>query len=970
MENKLQSFRRRRFAAALLALVLAFPAFLPVESHGASFTDTSGHWAEAYIERALDQGIVQGYPDGRFGPDQKVTRAEFVRMLNLALGNAGTASVSFRDVASGAWYYTDVRKAVNAAYVAGYEDNTFRPGNTITRQEAAVMLARVVPTYGYSGRLQAFTDYRQVASWANGALSKINGKGYINGFPDGTIRPLDPLTRAQAAKIIGDIIENETIVTSDPVVRRDDTKLSGRIYANNVTIDDDLGEGAATIENCVILGTLIVQGGGTETVTVNHSRIAAARVDREGAPVRLLAKGETSIASTTLTEEGILQTSSLSGTFGTGFESVSLSGSSNAVLRGIFPNVSLTGSEVELILESGSITGLTVGSSARRSHITVESNTSINTASVYAESYFHGTGTISVMNVYADDVTYETRPRTINVGSGGTTPTKVDPRLAISFTPLDGETDVYLDTKITVTFTTAMLKANGNSIANADLPDLVKIRKGSATGSTVAYSGTINSAKTVMTLTPSANLDANTRYYVTIADEVMRDTYGNYNDPASSYFNTGTKTQKLTVTYSPANNTTGVALSINSLTITFSDAITRADGTAITESYLKNSVLELKRGTTAVDYSVSFNTSRTVVTLRPSSNLLLDTEYTFGIKTGTLKTAFGTAVPASSAKFRTTNIAEAAPTATSVAISGTAEVGKTLTGTYTYADVNGDQEGTTTFAWFRSDTPTGTYAAISGATAKTYTLTTADEGKYIKFAVTPVAKTGTLTGSQVLSPTPAGPVILVPEQAPVATNVSISGNAKVNEVLTGSYTYSDKNGDLQGLSTYRWLSSATIDGVFTEISGAYGITYTVQATDLNSYIKFEVTPVAQTGTQLTGTAVISGSAKGPIGTAEAKPFATAVSVSGAAIVGSTLEGLYTYNDANGDLESGTTYRWLANTGSSGGFEAISGATSQTYIITSDLAGKQIMFEVTPRAATGDTTGVAASSAPTGAVAGS
>jgi len=932
----------------------------PVKIHAASFTDTKGHWAEAYIERAVAQELIKGYPDGRFEPDKQVSRAEFVSMLNRALGNNGVVSIGFTDVSPTAWYYADVRRAVSASYVAGYSDSTFKPNNNISRQEAAVMIARVLPTYGESGRLQNFTDYRSVADWAYTALSKVNGKGYISGYTDGKIHPLDPLTRAQAAKIIGDIVEEETIITTDPLVKRADTRLSGRIYSNNVTIHSDLANGSATLDNCVVLGSLIVQGGGTGTVTVNNSRVANARVEKDASPVRLLAKGETSIVNTTGSDEGILQTSTLSGgPFGPGFENINLSASSDYVLRGSFPKVSIVGSSADLTLESGSITSLTVGSGGRRSDITVESGASINSVSVYAESYFHGTGTISTMNVYADNVTYETRPRAINVGSGGSTPEKVDPRLAITIDPLDGETDVYLDTKIVITFNTAMVKANGNTIANADLPNLIKLRRGSSTGTSVAFTGTINSAKTVMTLTPSANLDTNTRYYVVIDDEVMKNSNGTYNEAVNSDFTTGTKTEKLTVTYSPANNTTGVALNVSALTITFSDALTRYDGTAITETYLKNSVLVFRRGTTDVGYTVSFNSNKTVLTIRPTSNLLVNTAYYFGVKSNTLKTAFGTAVPTSGSNFTTTTTAEAAPVASNVTISGDAVVGRTLTGSYTYSDVNGDQEGTSTFRWLVSDTAGGTYSPIALATGKTYTVQSGYEDKYLKFEVTPVAKTGTLTGTSVLSAA-TSQIIVIPEAAPVATNVTISGTAKVGETLTGSYTYSDVNEDPQGTSTYRWLANTGAGGAFEEISGATGTTFLITSGLLGYRIKFEVTPVAVRGTS-TGTPVESNQTA-IVTEAEAAPTATNLSITGNPQVGQTLTAKFTYFDVNGDLEGIHEYKWFLN-----GTQIV-GANSDQLAVISTYEGGSIMFEVTPKAMTGIQTGASAFSPAVGPVA--
>ena len=971
MSHAITVSRKRRVVSFLLAAFLIVPMLSPVNSHAASFTDTKGHWAEAYIERAVAQDLIKGYPDGRFEPDKQVSRAEFVSMLNRALGNNGFVSISYTDVAPTAWYYADVRRAVSASYVAGYNDGTFKPNNNISRQEAAVMIARVLPTYGESGRLQNFTDYRSVADWAYTALSKVNGKGYISGYTDGRIRPLDPLTRAQAAKIIGDIVEEETIITTDPLVKRDDTRLSGRIYSNNVTIHSDLANGSATIDNCVVLGSLIVQGGGTGTVTVNNSRVANARVEKDASPVRLLAKGETSIVNTTASKEGILQTSTLSGgSFGTGFENVNLAASSDFVLRGTFPKVSIVGSSADLTLESGSITSLTVGSGGRRSDITVESGASISNVSVYAESYFHGTGTISTMNVYANNVTYETRPRAINVGSGGSTPEQVDPRLAITFDPLDGETDVYLDTKIVVTFNTAMLKANGNTIANADLPNLIKLRRGSSTGTSIPFTGTINAAKTVMTLTPSANLDANIRYYVVIDKEVMRNSNGTYNEAVSSDFTTGTKTEKLTVTYNPINNATGIALNVSALTITFSDSLTRFDGTAITESYLKSSALVFRQGTTAINYTVSFNSNRTVLTIRPTANLNVNTSYYFGVKSNSLKTALGTTVPVSGSNFTTTTTAEAAPVASNVTISGNAVVGKTLTGNYAYTDVNGDQEGTSKFQWLVSNSSGGTYSPIALATSKTYTIQTGYEGKYLKFEVTPIAKTGatgTLAGMPTQS-TATSQIIVIAEAAPVAKNVSITGSTKVGGTLTGSYTYTDVNEDPQGSSTFRWLANTGEGNAFVAIPGATGTSYLIPSELLDRRIKFEVTPVASSGG--TGTLIgtpVESSQTAIIGVAEAAPVASDLAITGTPQVGQTLTASFTYFDANLDSPGTHLYRWFSGDSESGSFAEITGATSSSLLVSSSYLTKWIRFEVTPKAATGSLTGASVTSGSVGPV---
>ncbi len=190
---------------------------------------------------------------------------------------------------------------------------------------------------------------------------------------------------------------------------------------------------------------------------------------------------------------------------------------------------------------------------------------------------------------------------------------------------------------------------------------------------------------------------------------------------------------------------------------------------------------------------------------------------------------------------------EIPPEAVNVSVSGTEEVYFTLTASYTYEDMDGDIEGNSVIQWYRADDAEGTgKIAISGASDLTYTLTEEDEGKYIFFEVIPIAQSGIEQGAVVS--VVSGPIAASTAAAPVATNVYISGNFETGQVLTGNYTYYDANGDLEGNSKYGWYRADDAAGtnLFT-IIGAYERTYTLTENELNKYIRFRVTPVAQTG---------------------------------------------------------------------------------------------------------------------------
>lgn len=641
----------------VLAAILSLSIYAPVNSYGAAkFSDASGHWAESYINEAVRDGFVGGYPDGKFRPDKAVTRAEFATMINKALGNSGTANVSFYDVNSKDWYYTDVSKAVAAAYTAGYSDGSFKPDSPITRQEAAVMLSRIVSS-GRNGNLNAYSDNKSIADWAYEAMAKVNGKGYIGAYNDGMIHPLDRLTRAQTAKIICEIIDNESIVTGNTTVKDDGTKLSGKIYVNNVTIHKDLGEDSASIENSVILGNLYVYGGGPDTVTINNTRISGCIVSKGADPVRLLAKGETSISDLSAEGSSILQTSGLTGgVLGQGFSNINVKSSAEMTLRGNFPRINVIGTKAKVILNSGTISELTIAPAGKYSDITAESGTSISNATVNAESYFHGTGTISHMAVNASNITYETKPKNWTIAASVKAPTSADPVLSVTFNPKNGATKVKLDAKVTLTFGTAMEMYNGSTITSSNIKDIVTIRKGSSTGSKIGFSASINSSKKEITITPDSFLSSNTKYYVTLEEKTIRDGSGNKNSEATSYFTTGDEVDSVSTTYSPADGATGVSVNPN-ITLTFSEAVSRYNSSSsVSSSYLRECLVFRKKdsGGADVPFSASISSSNKVITITPDKALDLNQKYYVAVVSKKLQTSSSKiTVPASSVTWTT-----------------------------------------------------------------------------------------------------------------------------------------------------------------------------------------------------------------------------------------------------------------------------------------------------------------------------
>lgn len=171
------------------------------------FTDLGeNQWYESAIEYAYTHDIMEGMSETKFSPNTSLTRAQAVQILyNLEGQPTVTRTTSFADLTTH-WAAKPIAWAEQTGVVDGYEDNTFRPENNVTRQEFAQMMYNYAAYKDYDlsakGDLSQFTDGDSVQEWAVTAMSWANGNALINGHDDGTLEPGGTTTRAQAASIL------------------------------------------------------------------------------------------------------------------------------------------------------------------------------------------------------------------------------------------------------------------------------------------------------------------------------------------------------------------------------------------------------------------------------------------------------------------------------------------------------------------------------------------------------------------------------------------------------------------------------------------------------------------------------------------------------------------------------------------------------------------------------------------------
>lgn len=270
---------KKRLLSALLCaamLLLSLPAAFAA-------SDLDGHWAKKYIDYLADEDIINpSATTGKYSPDAKVTRAEFMRYINRAFHFEETASITYTDVPKSAWYYETVCIAQKYGYINGVGNNKMDPTGTVTREQAATIIGRLYKADpgSVSASSLDFKDKAKISSWSAGYIKAAVDKGFLAGYSDGTFRPTREVTRGEVAKIIyyylGTSLSRAGKAYTGADLRGDTTNatisesctLSDATIEGDLFITEGLGTDAVTLSNVTVEGTIIISGG---TVTMTNT---------------------------------------------------------------------------------------------------------------------------------------------------------------------------------------------------------------------------------------------------------------------------------------------------------------------------------------------------------------------------------------------------------------------------------------------------------------------------------------------------------------------------------------------------------------------------------------------------------------------------------------------------------------------------------------------------------------------------
>ena len=163
-------------------------------------------WTPAELNARDHFSYIKGYGDNTFGPNRTITRAEVAMIFaRLSINQSVSGAPKFTDVKPGDWYRRAVDIVARQGVVKGYEDGTFRPNQPITRREFAAIAAR------YAGNIDAWRTFRDVPAtdWAYTLINRVGGAGWITGYEDNTFRPNNLITRAEVVAIVNRMLNRK-----------------------------------------------------------------------------------------------------------------------------------------------------------------------------------------------------------------------------------------------------------------------------------------------------------------------------------------------------------------------------------------------------------------------------------------------------------------------------------------------------------------------------------------------------------------------------------------------------------------------------------------------------------------------------------------------------------------------------------------------------------------------------------------
>lgn len=371
------------------------------------------HWAMPYARQLVDWGVMRGDISGNLNLNRPITRAELVTMINRAYGYDKLGTMPFTDVQSSDWYAEDINIAYNMGYFKGTSNTTASPKANVTREQAAVFLARNLVLREKAGESLGFSDSRTMSEWSRGLIAAAVEEGMITGYSDGSFRPFQYITRGEVAamlvRVIGTLVDkpgNQSLgdVYGNVTISSTNVSLRNTTILGNLYLTGGIGLGNVLLENVTVLGQIVVSGAGESHASDSSVILRNVEADKlvvdsvKNQFVTLRVEGVTDIPETSVRTNAYVDDSSIAGY---GLTRIELDGENGVQLQlagSVKEVVNLTPAS-DLQLVQGSAEKVTVDEVARGSTVLVGEGTRMDELNLDVATLVTGDGDIKNLNV-------------------------------------------------------------------------------------------------------------------------------------------------------------------------------------------------------------------------------------------------------------------------------------------------------------------------------------------------------------------------------------------------------------------------------------------------------------------------------------------------------------------------------------------------------------------------------------------
>ncbi|MBP1992515.1 DUF4838 domain-containing protein [Paenibacillus eucommiae] len=397
-----------------------------------AFSDVKNHWAEKTLTEWIEAGLVKGYADDTMKPDHTVIRGEAIALINRSFGFSEKTSIDFTDLPVSDWAYEDAAKAVKAGYIQGYADGTIGAKHPISREETAVIIARlldldiVTPVEAADG----FKDSSLIAKWSKGAVAAVAAANIMEGYGDGSFGPKDSITRAEVIVTLDRALKLRNYnkagtygpadgvqsISGDVVVNASGVTLQNMRITGHLLLAEGIAEGDVTLRNVAVSGTTTVKGGGMNSIHLANSMLAAVIVDKTPGTVRIAAEGTTTIAELIVKSPVILDQIGSDNAGAAPFSLVKLAdvlpAGSKVTMIGHFDKVNVAAKGIVIEIPQGVINQLTIAEQATDTSLTIGTEARILSLFLDVAVKVLGQGKINKANLSAKakGATFEKQP--------------------------------------------------------------------------------------------------------------------------------------------------------------------------------------------------------------------------------------------------------------------------------------------------------------------------------------------------------------------------------------------------------------------------------------------------------------------------------------------------------------------------------------------------------------------------------